>query len=98
MVVKKFFGATTRDALKQVRNELGEDALILSNRPVGGGVEIMAVADADVSALASSMKPGAAAAVAPPAWHRYAPLRWTSTKRVCCLPLPEPHPPGPCQA
>ena len=30
--------------------------------------------------------------VAPPAWHRYAPLRWTSTKRVCCLPLPEPHP------
>lgn len=66
MVVKKFFGATTRDALKQVRNELGEDALILSNRPVGGGVEIMAVADADVSALASSMKPGAAAAVAAP--------------------------------
>ena len=61
MVVKKFFGATTRDALKQVRNELGEDALILSNRPVGGGVEIMAVADADVSALASSMKPGSTA-------------------------------------
>lgn len=66
MVVKKFFGATTRDALKQVRNELGEDALILSNRPVGGGVEIMAVADADVSALASSMKPGATASVPTP--------------------------------
>ncbi|WP_348944092.1 flagellar biosynthesis protein FlhF [Chitinibacter sp. FCG-7] len=52
MVVKKFFGATTREALRQVRDELGPDALILSNRQVaGGGIEIMAVADADVAAL-----------------------------------------------
>lgn len=52
MVVKKFYGATTRDALRQVRDELGPDALILSNRQVsGGGIEIMAVADADVAAL-----------------------------------------------
>ncbi|WP_293762161.1 flagellar biosynthesis protein FlhF [uncultured Aquitalea sp.] len=56
MVVKKFFGKTTRDALRQVREELGADALILSNRPtMGGGVEIMAVADADVANLASSL-------------------------------------------
>lgn len=52
MVVKKFYGATTRDALRQVRDELGPDALILSNRQVpGGGIEIMAVADTDVAAL-----------------------------------------------
>ncbi|CUA86422.1 flagellar biosynthetic protein FlhF [Gulbenkiania indica] len=56
MVVKKYYGKTTRDALRQVREELGTDALILSNRPtVGGGVEIMAVADADVANLASSL-------------------------------------------
>lgn len=56
MVVKKFYGKTTRDALRQVREELGADALILSNRPtVGGGVEIMAVADADVATLATSL-------------------------------------------
>ncbi|MBX9298164.1 flagellar biosynthesis protein FlhF [Chromobacterium vaccinii] len=56
MVVKKFFGKTTRDALRQVREELGADALILSNRPtMGGGVEIMAVADADVANLASTL-------------------------------------------
>ncbi|MBM3116195.1 flagellar biosynthesis protein FlhF [Jeongeupia naejangsanensis] len=55
MVVKKFYGATTRDALRQVRDELGPDALILSNRQVaGGGVEIMAVADSDVAALTSA--------------------------------------------
>lgn len=58
MQVKKFFGATTRDALKQVRDELGQDALILSNRPIaGGGVEIMAVADADVNAIATPATP-----------------------------------------
>lgn len=56
MVVKKYFGKTTRDALRQVREELGADALILSNRPApGGGIEIMAVADADVANLASSL-------------------------------------------
>ncbi|OHX16082.1 flagellar biosynthesis protein FlhF [Chromobacterium amazonense] len=56
MVVKKFFGKTTRDALRQVREELGADALILSNRPtMGGGVEIMAVADSDVANLASTL-------------------------------------------
>lgn len=55
MVVKKYFGKTARDALQQVREELGADALILSNRPtVSGGVEMMAVADADVANLASS--------------------------------------------
>ncbi len=54
MVVKKFYGATTRDALRQVRDELGPDALILSNRQVaGGGFEIMAVAEADVAVLTS---------------------------------------------
>ena len=60
MVVRKFYGKTTRDALRQVREELGADALILSNRPtLGGGVEIMAVADADVSALATTFTPSA---------------------------------------
>ncbi|WP_174875507.1 flagellar biosynthesis protein FlhF [Vogesella oryzae] len=58
MVVRKFYGKTTRDALRQVREELGADALILSNRPtLGGGVEIMAVADADVSAIATTLTP-----------------------------------------
>lgn len=62
MLVKKYFGKTTRDALRQVREELGADALILSNRPLPtGGIEIMAVADNDVSALAHSLT-GAATA------------------------------------
>ena len=51
MIVKKFSGATTREALRQVRDALGPDALILSNRPVPEGVEIMAVAENDVASL-----------------------------------------------
>ena len=51
MNVRKFFGSSTRDALSQVRDALGADALILSNRKVDGGVEIMAVADGDMEAL-----------------------------------------------
>ena len=42
MIVKKFYGTNTRDALRQVRDALGPDALILANRQIaGGGVEII---------------------------------------------------------
>ena len=45
MVVRRFFAANTRECLRLVREALGTDALILANRPVQGGVEIMAVAE-----------------------------------------------------
>ncbi len=49
MSVKKFIAATTRDALRMVRDELGDEAVILSNRKVDEGVEIMAMTDAALS-------------------------------------------------
>ncbi len=45
MSVKKFIAATTRDALRMVSDELGDEAVILSNRKVDGGVEIMAMSN-----------------------------------------------------
>ena len=51
MIVKKFTASSTRDALQQVRERLGPDALILSNRVHAGGVEIMAMAEQDMAAL-----------------------------------------------
>jgi len=42
MNVSRFFGATNREAMRQVRMALGPDALIVSNRRVNGGVEILA--------------------------------------------------------
>lgn len=51
-MIKKFHASTTRDALRQVRDALGADAIILSNRQVAGGIEIIAVADLDMASLA----------------------------------------------
>lgn len=51
MSVKRYFAATARMALREIRDELGEDAVILSNRKVEGGVEIMALADADIAQM-----------------------------------------------
>jgi flagellar biosynthesis protein FlhF len=40
--ISRFFGATNREAMRQVRLALGPDALIVSNKRVNGGVEILA--------------------------------------------------------
>jgi flagellar biosynthesis protein FlhF len=53
MNVKKFTAATSRDALRKVREALGPDAVILSNRPVDGVVEILALDNDDVASLSS---------------------------------------------
>ncbi|MCE1239326.1 MAG: flagellar biosynthesis protein FlhF [Azonexaceae bacterium] len=51
MNVRKFIAASARDALKKVKETLGNDAIILSNRGVPGGVEIMAVAARDMAMI-----------------------------------------------
>ena len=52
MNVKKFFAPNSRDALRLVREALGPDAVILSNRSVNGGVELLALANEEMAALA----------------------------------------------
>jgi flagellar biosynthesis protein FlhF len=51
MNVRKFIAATARDALRKVKETLGPDAIILSNRGIPGGVEIMAVAARDMELI-----------------------------------------------
>ncbi len=69
MNVKKFSASSSRDALRQVREVLGPDAVILSNRNINGLVEILALASEDMSSLASPVieKETLAAQVALPA-------------------------------
>ncbi len=43
MNVRRFFAKTSREALRQVREQLGEDAVILSTQPSGNGVEVLAL-------------------------------------------------------
>ena len=64
MNVKKFTAATSREALRKVRDALGPDAVILSNRPVDGVVEILALANDDVASISS---PAAGTEMAQPA-------------------------------
>ncbi len=51
MNVKKFIAVNAREALRKVKESLGSDAIILSNRGVAGGVEIMAVAARDMAMI-----------------------------------------------
>ena len=51
MNMKKFVAITSREALRLVRAELGADAVIMSNRKVDAGVEIIAVPNAEFAGL-----------------------------------------------
>ncbi|TVP50513.1 MAG: flagellar biosynthesis protein FlhF [Halomonas sp.] len=57
MSVRRFVGANSRDVMRQVRESLGEDALIVANRRTEGGVEILAMADEAVDSFEPSPEP-----------------------------------------
>jgi flagellar biosynthesis protein FlhF len=52
MNVKRIVAKTSREAMRQLRDALGPDAVILSNRSVDGGVEVLALAAEDIAAMA----------------------------------------------
>lgn len=67
MRIKRFCAPTIREAIRLVRAELGPDAVILSNRRVEGGMEIVAATDYDeaafqppTAAAGTSRQPGVA--------------------------------------
>ncbi|MCW8882531.1 MAG: flagellar biosynthesis protein FlhF [Sedimenticola sp.] len=51
MKIKRFFASDIRQALRQVREALGSDAVILSNKKVDGGIELVAAIDYDATAF-----------------------------------------------
>lgn len=55
MNIRKFIAPTARQALKDIRDELGDDAVILSNRKVADGVEIVALANEDISQMTDAV-------------------------------------------
>ncbi|CAB3772098.1 flagellar biosynthesis protein FlhF [Paraburkholderia solisilvae] len=61
MNIRKFTGATSRDALRLVREALGADAVVLSNRSMAdGSVEIVALADSELATIAPAAGQSAA--------------------------------------
>jgi len=53
MNVRKFTAGTSREAIRMLKEALGPDAVILSNRNVGGKVEILAMADEAIASIAT---------------------------------------------
>lgn len=67
--VNRYIGKTAREALAAVKAELGPDAVVLSNRQVAGGVEIMAMSPDQMGELNATVRHARepAAAALPPA-------------------------------
>jgi flagellar biosynthesis protein FlhF len=60
MKIRRFFGKDMREALSQVKAELGSDAVIMSNRKVADGIELVAAYDKEPEAKLNITKPSAA--------------------------------------
>lgn len=56
MKIKRFFATDIRQAMRMVKEELGPDAVIMSNRSVDGGVEIVAARDFDEQVIHKNLK------------------------------------------
>ncbi|MDO8465142.1 MAG: flagellar biosynthesis protein FlhF [Gallionella sp.] len=54
MSIRRFIAPTARQAMKEIRDELGSDAMILSNRKTEYGVEIVALANGDIAHLTAN--------------------------------------------
>lgn len=65
MKIKRVFATNARQAMRTVREQLGPDAVILSNRRVADGIEVVAAVDYDASLFKSAVNPTAARPAAP---------------------------------
>src|SRR5262245_51064797 len=78
MKIKRYVAPTMREAIAQIRAEQGPEAVILSNRSIDGGMEIIAAVDYDEGLMSQALaqiapkpkameKPAAAAVPTPKA-------------------------------
>jgi len=94
MKIKRFVAATMREALESVRSEQGPDAVIISNRRIDGGIELITAVDYDETLIEEALKrirpsaapaaPAPAAAVAAPA-----PAAALAPRRAAARPAPK---------
>lgn len=66
MKIKRFLAKNMRDAIRLVREEQGPDAVILSNRRIDGGVEVVAAVDYDEALMQQALRRSAPEAATPP--------------------------------
>lgn len=94
MSISRFVGATSREAMRQVRMALGPDALIVSNRRINGGVEILATDSTDTAAAHQAITAQAQAQAARTADSAAAPTAGAAARPPM---TPPPHQPSSTQ-
>ena len=62
MLMKKFVGATAREAMQKMKADLGPEALVISNRKIAAGIEILAMVEPEVNAAGPPPAPPAPSA------------------------------------
>jgi flagellar biosynthesis protein FlhF len=67
MTVKRFVGASARECLRRVKDELGPDAVVISNKPLDNGVEIVAMTSDSLDAISQQVATPRAAVARPAA-------------------------------
>ncbi|MBS0395148.1 MAG: flagellar biosynthesis protein FlhF, partial [Proteobacteria bacterium] len=70
MKIKRFVATSMREALESVRAEQGPDAVIISNRRIDGGIELITAVDYDETLIEDALKrirPAPTAAATPAA-------------------------------
>lgn len=65
MTVKRFVGATARDCLRRAKEVLGPDAVVISNKAVANGVEIVAMSPESLNAISQNVRSGTAPSPVP---------------------------------
>ncbi len=97
MKIKRYFAPDMRQAIRKVREEQGPDAVILSNRRVDGGIELVAAVDYDeMLARASALACDAGGPAANPGRTEAADSSADGSDGVDVVPLPrEPAPAAP---
>lgn len=56
MKIKRYLASSMREAIRHVREELGPEAVILSNRRVTGGLEVVAATDYDAALVQAAIR------------------------------------------
>ncbi|HTH93651.1 MAG TPA: flagellar biosynthesis protein FlhF [Rhodocyclaceae bacterium] len=86
MTVKRYVAQNAREALRKVKEELGPDAIVVSNKAVEGGVEITAMSAASLESLSAQQQPRTAAGGAGSYASNYASVAATPPARAVSVP------------
>src|SRR5215475_24350 len=95
MRIIRYMAPDTRQALRGIREQLGDDAVILSSKRTPEGVEVTAAVDFDATRLENASVSLAPGSQSPPAAPRKS--EW-STAAVAAAPPPAPVPAPPAPA